>query len=548
MTQLLPLRNYQREAIDAVKKDMADGFSRLALVLATGSGKTVIFSHLIAEQHEFNPHHKRSLVLAHRDELVLQAVDKISQVAPGLSVGVVKADRDEHDADVVVASVQTLVRPGRTERLTDVGLVITDECHHISSDSYRSVLTRLGCFDEADPVPMIGVTATLARNDEKRLSDVIEKVSYTKDILELISEGHLVPVRGRRVRVGDLDLSDIRLTRGDFAVGELGDELADAGAGQVIAKAYTEYAADRAGVIFAPSVATAHLFAQDMREAGITCEPVWGDMPLEDRRATLKRFTAGDIQVLSNAMLLTEGWDAPHVSCAVIARPTTSAPLYVQMCGRVLRTYPGKADALILDVIGASADHRLANLSDLSDRTRDKDIELIYGEGEGETDLEELIAGAYADQRKGASGSMSYDDVDLFAASKSAWLQTVKGVWFIPTATGMYFLWPKKDGQTFYVYHRTRGGYNLLHDGLTLSYAMSWAENYAREDDDQHSDVSISGRQAAWRKKKSRPRKKQVDFALSQGVDVTGNEHVAELSDKISVTMASRALDPKVRA
>jgi superfamily II DNA or RNA helicase len=546
MTDLLPLRDYQSDCIAAVRKDWADGYQRLAAVLATGSGKTIIFSHLINEQHQMKDH-RRSLVLVHRDELVNQAVDKLSQVSPHLRSGVVKAERNEVEADVVVASVQTLSRPGRLEQLQDVGLVVVDEVHHAAAKTWQDVLYGLGCFDPDTGVVMLGVTATLARNDEKRLSETIEKVSYTRDILELIQSGYLVPVRGRRVTVDGLTLEEVRLTRGDFADDELGDELVDAGAGQVIAKAYREHASERQGVLFAPTVAAAHLFAEDLNSIGITAQPVWGAMPLEERRLTLKRFAAGEIQVLSNAMLLTEGWDAPYVSCAVIARPTTSAPLYIQQVGRILRPHPGKHDALVLDVVGASTDHRLANLSDLSERTRDEDIEIIYGEGESEIDLLALIDKAYADRRKGASGKLTYDEVDLFTASRSAWLQTNKGIWFVPTASSVFFLWPEPDGVTYRVAQRTRtGGYNRLHTGLTLSYAMSWAENYANEED-ADSPYSISGRQASWRRKKARPTEAQLEFAEKVGVELTGSEHKAELSDKISVTQASKYLDKWIR-
>lgn len=552
MADLLPLRDYQREAIDAVYADWSDGFQRVAMVLATGAGKTVVFSHLIAESRTLHRMglSKRSVVLVHRDELVFQAVDKLTQVAPELSVGVVKAERNEVDAEVVVASVQTLSRRSRVDQLRDVGLVVCDEVHHAAAKSYRAVMDRLGCYDPNTGVRFLGVTATLARGDNKRLADVIEKVSYSRDILELVRDGYLVPPKGRRVTVDGMDLTDVRVTRGDFSDSELASELDDAGAAQVVAKAYLDHAPDRAGLLFAPTVASAHVFAEELRRAGVAAEVAWGDMPLADRRALLRRFNAGEIQVVCNAQIFTEGTDLPFVSCVVVARPTYSAPLYTQMAGRALRPYPGKNDALIIDVVGVTGEHRLANIIDLSARTRDtgEDVELYYGEGGEEVDLLTAVGRLYSDKRKGASGKLTYDEIDLFSASKSVWLQTYKGVWFIPNAYSVFFLWPNRDG-TYRVVQRTKGGaYARLKDKLTLSYAMSWAETFSNEED-ADSPYSISGRQAAWRKRRAKPTDAQIEFAGRQGID-TGTAELmskAELSDAISVAMASRAIDRFVK-
>jgi superfamily II DNA or RNA helicase len=540
VAELLPLRDYQKDAIDALERDWRERLVRLGVVMATGSGKTVIFAHLISKQHE-RPDHKRSLVLVHRDELVNQAVDKLTQIAPHLSIGIVKAERDEVDAEVVVASVQTLARAHRLVRIRDVGLVIVDEVHHVVADTYQRVIEALGCFNGTR---LAGFTATMARSDTRRLGTTIEKVSYSRDIVDLILDGYLVPVSGRKIEVGGLDLSEVRMTHGDFAEGALGEALEDAGAGQVIARAYVEHASDRAGILFAPTVSSAHQMASDLNEAGISTETVWGAMPLEDRRLTLKRFSAGEIQVLCNAMVLTEGYDAPHVSCAVIARPTASAPLYVQQVGRILRPHPGKTDALVLDVVGASTRHRLANLSDLSVYTRDRKEHLEPKDNESILSLVERID--ERDERKGASGKMTATEIDLFAGSTSAWLQTHKGLWFIPTRSSIFFLYPDPDG-TYRVVQRTRtGGYNRLHAGVDLSYGMAWAASYA-DAEDSEGGFSIGSRNASWRRRRSKPTDKQKDHARLIGLEIDPAWGKAELSDAISVHKASKALDRWVR-
>lgn len=204
------------------------------------------------------------------------------------------------------------------------------------------------------------------------LAEVWEEVVFTLDILDMIRGGYLVDVRGKRVIVEGLNLDKVKTRNGDLADGQLGQALDDSGAADIVAEAYKEFAADRAGVVFTPTVATAQSMADSLNDIGITATTIWGDMPREARQTALKWYENGDVQVLTNCMVLTEGFDAPHTSCAVIARPTKSPGLYCQMAGRALRLHAGKKDALLLDVMGASTRHRLASIVDLTGRTISK--------------------------------------------------------------------------------------------------------------------------------------------------------------------------------
>ncbi|MFD9405293.1 DEAD/DEAH box helicase, partial [Streptomyces sp. NPDC060011] len=355
-------RPYQVDAIEALRKGWAAGTNRLAVVLPTGAGKTVVFSHL-AHQMLDTLNGGRVLVIAHREELIEQAAAKLLAVDPMLRVGIVKAQRDDHaDADVIVASVQTLAVAKRREAIRDIGLVIVDECHHAAARTYMEVLEHFGAWRG---VPVAGFTATMTRTDGG-LAEVWEDVVFRLDILDMIGDGYLCDVRGKRITVDSLDLDKVRTRGGDLVDGQLGKALEDSGALDAIAKAYVDHAGDRPGVVFTPTVATAQAAAAALEAAGITAAPVWGGMSRDDRRATLARYSAGDVQVLTNCMVLTEGFDAPHTSCAVIARPTKSPGLYVQMAGRALRPAPGKRDALLLDVMGASTRHKLASMVDLT--------------------------------------------------------------------------------------------------------------------------------------------------------------------------------------
>jgi hypothetical protein len=301
VTSQLPLRDYQRDALDAVRDAWSRGVQRPAVVAPTGAGKTVMFSHLIADRlgGEDGRQQGRALVLVHRDELADQAMDKISQVSPGLRVGKVKADDNEVNADVVVASVQTLAVQSRLDELIlrcDVygafGLVVVDECHHAVAPSWRRVMTQLGCFSLGERVTgpehcllpdVVGFSATLARGDGIGLGSVWQEVAYAISLTRLIRRGHLADVRGVQVRVEDLDLADVRRSGGDYQVGSLGEAMMDSHAPTTIASAYREHAADRQGVVFTPTVETAHESADELNRAGIVSEVITGTTPREDR-------------------------------------------------------------------------------------------------------------------------------------------------------------------------------------------------------------------------------------------------------------------------
>jgi superfamily II DNA or RNA helicase len=542
----LKLRPYQQEALDALAADWDTGLVRLAVVLPTGLGKTVVFSHLI-HQAAMRPG-ERALVMVHREELAQQAADKIRSVAPDLKVGIVKAERNELDADVIVASVQTLARPSRRSQIPadSIGMVIVDECHHAVARTWVDVLDYFGCFEEYG-TPAVGFTATLSREDGRGLGDVWQKVSYTKDILYGIQHDppYLVDVRGKAVAVDGLDLATVAKSRGDYQEGQLGDALEASGAGEVIASSYREHAADRQGVIFAPTVATAHSFADDMNAAGFVTEVITGATPREDRELIYKRYAAGDVQVLSNCMVLTEGWDAPWASCAVIARPTQSAALYIQMVGRVLRPWPGKPDALVLDVVGVSGRHALRSICDLTATG----VTVNDGESLGEAiDRDAKEKGKRPAGKGKATGIISAADVDLFHRSTSVWLKTYGGIWFIPTREWTYFLWPAEDGIHWNVGRKPawnnrgedRGGWRQL--GMTLEYAMAWGEQEAAE-----LDPSVSSKRASWRRKSNKPSDAQIGLLARYGLPITEGMSRSDASDLISIHIASRQLDRAAR-
>jgi ATP-dependent helicase IRC3 len=234
----LALRDYQLEALAAVAEAERRGVFRQLVVLPTGTGKTVVFSHLRKLRGG------RTLVLAHRDELLRQAVDKLRMVDPSAVVGVVKADEDQVSAPTVVASIQTLAQPARLARLVpNFTTVIVDEAHHAAAETYGRVLEHVGALGAAGPL-LVGFTATPERGDKVGLSEVFQEIVYQRGILPMIQAGYLADLRAVQVQL-EADFSALRVQAGDFVERELEAALLACDAPEQALEAYQEHAAGR---------------------------------------------------------------------------------------------------------------------------------------------------------------------------------------------------------------------------------------------------------------------------------------------------------------
>ena len=511
-------RPYQVDAIKALAAGWDGPNNRLAVVLPTGAGKTVVFANLISESLA-QMDGGRALVIAHREELIQQAADKIRTVCPQLRVGIVKAERDEHqDTDVIVASIQTLAVERRRNAIRDIGMVIVDECHHAAAPSYMTVLEHFGAWSG---VPTAGFTATMTRTDGG-LAEVWQDVVFTRDILEMIEDGYLCDVRGKRIIVDGLDLDTVKTRAGDLQDGQLGQALDDSGAAKVVAEAYRQHAGDRPGVVFTPTVSTAQSMADAFTAAGIPAAAVWGDMPKDDRAAVLAQYKAGTVQVLCNCMVLTEGFDAPWTSCVVIARPTKSAGLYCQMAGRGLRLFEGKKDALILDVMGASTRHKLASIVDLTGR------EVVMSDEE-QTLREAVRAAEEKTQRNLDLSRIQVEEIDLFHGSSFRWLKTESGVWFIPVGDAVFVFLVRNPVDRTYWLRRSDTNNGIVgpkHDvPLPLADAKAWLEQQARAMGSRW----LAARSAPWRNKPASV--KQLNFCRVKGIAVPHGSTAGEVSD-----------------
>lgn len=357
----MELRPYQVEAVNAVFKSFW-GFRRVLMVLPTGCGKTVVFAEIARRVME--RHGNKVLILAHREELLDQAREKIWKVA-GITADVERAGlHASASSSVVVASVQTL---GRDARLNEYApnhfaLIIIDEAHHAPTAGYRRILDYFNA-------KVLGVTATPDRADKKKLSTVFDTVAYEYSILDAVRDRYLVPPMAQMMPV-QIDLSHAHVRNGDYDAAEAAAALEP-----VLGKVADEMAkacASRRTVVFLPLVRISQAFAQMLRDRGLSAAEINGESA--DRTQVLADFSAGKYQVLCNSMLLTEGWDCPAVDCIVVLRPTQSRALYVQMVGRGMRLSPetGKKDLLILDFLWLTGRHLLCRPSALFAKTEEE--------------------------------------------------------------------------------------------------------------------------------------------------------------------------------
>jgi superfamily II DNA or RNA helicase len=343
----MKLRPYQQAAFDSIQSGWADARKQLA-VMATGGGKTILFSHLAAAEPG------RTLILAHRAELIQQAVAKL-HAATGVFASVeMGASRALPGHGVVVASVQSMRARLAKYDPAAFDLIIADEAHHALAAEWQSVLKH---FPTAR---VLGVTATPSRADNRKLGSFFERLACEVTLLDLIREGFLSPIRALKLAV-QVDVSALRKKRGDLAAGDVGGALSPRLA--AVADAVADEIWSRKTLVFLPLCETSDAFAAALRARGIDARHVAGDSP--DRAEILAWFSEPGAKCLCNAMLLTEGYDEPSVDCLVMLRATASSALYSQMVGRGTRLSPGKEFCLILDPLWITGDHKLCKPADI---------------------------------------------------------------------------------------------------------------------------------------------------------------------------------------
>lgn len=541
------------------------------------------------------PQARRVLILAHTDEIVTDLAARCALRADGnFSVGIVKAEQDECTADIVVASVQTLANPSRRERIRDVGLVIVDECHHSVASSYESILRWFGCMDECicvpvpDPItaeplhayecfcpatPALGFTATLERGDGASLGHIWQDVVFTRDISWGVRHGYLVQPIGHRLEIAS------RLTSvhgNEFTPGVQDDLLIDALAPEKIVEKWIELAAGlceecrdavaaldqptmpsycpnrclgqtRQTVAFMPLVRSAIALADAFTLAGISATWISGNLPDIETRLRVSEFKRGTYQVLVNAMILTEGFDHPPISCVIVGRPTKSRPLFIQMAGRGLRPVPGipveEQDCILITVADATTD--LCTVADLSDRPLDRKMQGALTVMEDQWDIGQGIE----DEQNFWVGKVDVTQFDpLVTRSSKAWNRTKRGTPFLVISKDREYVFLVNNSVFLYSAPNVK---RLHHNLPDLDLAVQVAEDEAQE---RGGDLGrlLADKGRAWRK--AVPSAELQEYARRMGLEKELSRILAEraggkagrLSDLITTVQATRRLEPVV--
>lgn len=513
---MITLFDHQVQALEAEAQHRIDHpeETRLAVVMATGLGKGMIIA-ARAVRYAEGEHDRffradevgvvvhggrdRVLVLAHTDEIVSDLAQRCRLLATQsefpITVGIVKAELDETDADIVIASTQTLLSPERRARITDVGLVIVDECELYAAPEWSGVLRHFGCFgiqhafrslnggafclaqvgtpDEDmpcaysmarhhAPTPALGFTATLKRGDGQGLGTLWQNVAFTRDISWGVRKGYLVQPVGHRLEI-DMGAGHPFSTDAVDQDWQLIENLAP----EKIVEKWIELSANlcrncldavdslpegtaampswcdspdcgvnagvRPTIAFMPLVRSARALQTAFTHAGVSSRVIHGEMAPAQRRLYIAEYNAGKVQVLVNAMVLTRGFDAPKTSCVIIGRPTKSVNLGIQMAGRGLRRDPLRPveEQDCILIYVSDATTDLFCHADLSDRPVDRKAEGPLTVMEDQWDIGKALD--EAEREKLWTGGVSAVEFDPLARrSSKVWRATKHGTPFLP--------------------------------------------------------------------------------------------------------------------
>jgi superfamily II DNA or RNA helicase len=499
----IKLRDYQVECLASIQENYANGINRQLVSVPTGAGKTVIFSELIKQMK------RRTLVLAHTTELLDQAKEKIQMICSELDVGLVKADRKEFDRPVVVSSIQSARQPEVLEQLKGQGfsLCIYDEAHRSASKTPREILSELGFFSTGEKL-LVGLTATPFRNDSKGLGEVFEKLTYSKTIKDLINHGYLCKPIGIRIK-SDLDLSTVATENGDFKTDSLASVMDTPEMIDLVVDSWLENAQGKKTIAFGVTISHAQNLAEAFRGRGINAASVSGTTPDDERKKLLAMFKNGDITVLANCMILTEGYDEASIEAVIMARPTQSKGLYTQMVGRGLRLFINKPHCKILDF--GSQTHSLCGMAEL---LKDSDEEESKEKPQLEGKLSEFVKSLPPSINKKLRASIIEFDLlgDSFTWLKDGYTYSLKAIEnktlkIFPTAEGRYSVL-FFDGNS----------YQTIAEKLSFEFAFCCAEEFAKEN---RAIFSVSDLDAPWRQLPISQKQKDLfrSYRYSSGID-----------------------------
>lgn len=522
----IKLRDYQEDALNAMRAGLERGVSKQLVVLPTAAGKTVLFS---SAKKKVVP--GKMLVLAHRGELLQQA-KKTFELVHGDDILVEVEQAGEYaslDADVIVATVQTLGRADsdRIKRFPrdHFTTVVIDEAHHAGgTQTYSRILEYFR------PVLRLGVTATPQRSDGVRLYDIFDEIVYFRTIQDMISEGYLVDMVGYRINT-DVDISKITTRAGDYATGELANAIDVEDRNKIAVTAYLEHAPGRKAVVFCATVEHAEHMNRAFNLGGVPSEVVVGTTSTEDRRGIYSRFDSGETMVLCNVAVLTEGFDQPDIGCIILARPTKSPVVYIQAIGRGLRLSEGKSDCIILDLCDVTSGKKPVGLPTLMGLPPDFDLEgtSVMDAEKKFKELEDKSPAEASQVRSLDAIEEAWERIDMFkpAPANEALLEMTDFVW---TETGNEnYVLHLNGSERFTISSDPLGKWNVRYlnggEGKAIVSVEDLSEAFSRTDkwvkNNRSDSVKLLEADAPWRS--DPPTEKQVKYLKKFKVPITSD-------------------------
>jgi superfamily II DNA or RNA helicase len=523
---------FQRDAKEAVLRHWGSGHKAALVSLPTGAGKTIVFSDIL--KSSLSGDDDKGLVLVHRDELLRQAVEKLNFVWPGVNLSTVDAATNNFAGRVTVASVMAIAR--RLDKVPRIQNVVTDEAHHAPASSWLKIYERVSeLFPDWQH---LGVTATPIRaNGASDLDTIFGKPVYVKSIFELIVEGYLSPLKGLEVRT-EISVEDVGVQRGDFIAEELSRVINTKERNRLVVENYLELARDRKALVFAADLNHARSLAEMFKTQGVNAAWVAGNTPLALRRSLLEKLRKGQLKVIVNCMVFTEGFDEPSLDAILVARPTRSLVLYCQMIGRGLRPYPGKKNCLFIDFVDNSSKHRLISMQDLL---------MFYQTKRTEKNIAELLARKLAKERQSVPGkkeqksrvielsptnlpllvnlenlSSSAKEIDLFGLDAFAWYKPGESHYVQVNETLSLAIRRAGDGTghvLYGVFPKTGFYAPLLDDPADFDLAYGCANAYLFD----YGDRYLAAKAPHWRKQEPSVEQKQLFERLCRELNVLSN-------------------------
>ncbi|WBW70940.1 mitochondrial DNA branch migration helicase Irc3 [Schizosaccharomyces osmophilus] len=521
------LRPYQEECIESCCRAFKAGKKRVGISLATGSGKTALFPHLIQKTPELRTNANQCLILVHRRELAQQAyavcLESFKKENVEIDMG---SQHATGKAPITVASPMSL-KGDRLQKYNpeNFKLVIVDEVHHLAAPTYLRVLRHFGADEANSKVYLVGLTATFYRADGRSLSKGVDEIVYHRHFVDMIGEKWLVQQKVIGINWSpNLNLAE-STDRDDREAFER--EVQSKSAIFQIPQAWIQHAKTRSStLVFCTTVEHSLKVCNAFRTLGIDAKVLSGHTNSDERKSLVQKFREKKFPVLVNCMVLTEGADIPNIDCLIIARPTNSPNLLTQMIGRGLRLSPGKEDCLVLDFCNSfnrvplHLQPTLSGIIEFDSLSEPKKINEASSEiadyDPGTAGIHSILHYRKARQLSELLKDMEKNDQNIYSISRNAWVPLRMNRYALSTKSGALVVDTDIDSGNYsviayekqilgqYTYNRKKVvGTNINSLALAIRGADNYAERYKLP-------PALILRNAAWRKKPAYDSQKEI--------------------------------------